>query len=337
MKKAESSNYVPIITFLRAIACLGVCAVHMHYATGFATGTSLGKLITNGQQGVAIFFVISGFVIPYSLWNSGYTIKNFFSYIIKRSIRIDPPYLAVIAISVIELYLLNVKFDILQFLFHLLYLIPITDKSWYQGIFWTLGIEFQFYLLVGLLFGFIRSGNVWLLILVLIGLSFSGYFIEFPNATVFILNHIHCFCIGIVCLLGYKKRLSGLVTHLVLAVITVYLCMRVSYMMGAVPCLTALMLLHVNFQSALTNFLGKTSYSLYVTHQITGGLIISLFKPANLSSAIMYPIVITSCIIGAWLFYLAIEKPAIHWSQKYGKKRSTVPIQSTNTYESISG
>jgi peptidoglycan/LPS O-acetylase OafA/YrhL len=126
--------------------------MHMQYTAGLDK-LHIGKVLHYGQQGVAVFFVISGFIIPYSLWNSNYERKNFFKYIFKRLVRIDPPYLMVLLICLLFGSIYNLyQFDFLKVIFHLAYLIPFSNYDWYQSVFWTLGLEFQFYILIGLLF-----------------------------------------------------------------------------------------------------------------------------------------------------------------------------------------
>ncbi|MHB8208815.1 acyltransferase family protein [Mucilaginibacter sp.] len=46
----------------------------------------------------AIFFVISGFVIPYSLFKANYELKHYFKFLYKRVLRLHPPYLAALLI-----------------------------------------------------------------------------------------------------------------------------------------------------------------------------------------------------------------------------------------------
>lgn len=55
----------------------------------------------NGYTGVYISFVISGFIIPYSLHRGGYTLRNFGRFLIKRGIRLYPPYLISIPVTVL--------------------------------------------------------------------------------------------------------------------------------------------------------------------------------------------------------------------------------------------
>src|ERR1700759_1148473 len=90
---------------LRGIASLMVC--YFHLARGnprFLPDSSIVKQSASfGWSGVEVFFVISGFVIPFSMYQKKYTLSNFFVFFKKRIIRIEPPYL----ISVIMVVALN--------------------------------------------------------------------------------------------------------------------------------------------------------------------------------------------------------------------------------------
>ncbi len=56
---------IHVVEYLRGVAALGVAWFHMTNTYGPGFVASFGSL---GWLGVDVFFVISGFVIPYSLW-----------------------------------------------------------------------------------------------------------------------------------------------------------------------------------------------------------------------------------------------------------------------------
>jgi len=112
-------------------------------------------------MGVLVFFFISGFIIVYSLEKSGSKPNQFFTFLIKRSIRIDPPYWAVIALYIALGFFLNnlssyhgKHLELIpgQVIAHILYAVPLAEYQFYNHIFWTLSVEFQFYILIGLLY-----------------------------------------------------------------------------------------------------------------------------------------------------------------------------------------
>src|SRR5215471_12732327 len=87
---------------LRGLASLAVCWFHL--TNGNPTFLANGILKSSGAYGwlgVEVFFVISGFVIPYSLYKGRYRISDIGRFICKRIIRLDPPYLVTIVLIII--------------------------------------------------------------------------------------------------------------------------------------------------------------------------------------------------------------------------------------------
>lgn len=153
---------------LRGIASLGVACYHItRYgpvaeSARLVTPTSLQFLCDHAWVGVQVFFVISGFVIAYSLRGARVTPGYLANYALRRSLRLDPPYWTTIAL-VLLLHLLMKQFggvvsplDVPSPLnpplspglvgAHLLYLHKILGYDSLSAGFWTLCIEFQFYL-----------------------------------------------------------------------------------------------------------------------------------------------------------------------------------------------
>lgn len=321
-----NGKFIPILNFLRGIASFGVCAVHIHYAMGLYRYPLFSKIIKWGQQGPAIFFVISGFIIPYSLYNSNYELKNFFKYILKRSLRIDPPYLFSILLCFLAWKLAS-DFHLLEFFLHFFYLIPFSKYDWYNGVYWTLGIEFQYYIIIGLTFSFLQKSNIRFLIPALLFLSMVGYFIPIGSLfnkkdDFYITMHFHDFCMGIIVFLYKAERLTLKNTHLFLLLITLYLCKFISITTGAVGYISCLFILHINFKNVVTNFFGKISYSLYLIHLPIGTFVISILSPRISNIFILYILVIAACLLFAFVFNLIIETPSINWSKRIMFKKN---------------
>ena len=79
--------YLDHIDSLRALAVLSVLLYHLN-----------PRLVPGGFVGVDIFFVISGFILPYALHKAGYQPADFFRFMWKRILRLDPPYLVCIVV-----------------------------------------------------------------------------------------------------------------------------------------------------------------------------------------------------------------------------------------------
>ncbi len=118
-----------------------------------------------GYLGVDIFFVISGFVIPWSLYRSRYVLRDYPRFVLKRNVRLYPPYLASIAITILATnFVLVPLFHIPRMtitgrdlLWHFAYLNDLVHVPWVNVVYWTLAIEFQWYLLIGLVLPLLAS------------------------------------------------------------------------------------------------------------------------------------------------------------------------------------
>lgn len=148
-----NTNRIQYLDGLRAVAILAVLIYHGNNAW-----------LSGGYLGVEIFFVISGFIITRLLheeWkNSNYI--NFWRFYHRRWMRLFPALLVVSLVVWIIVLLLHPE-DIMQIRTDLPYAISFTsnldyilnnrsyfDTSGRQRLFehfWSLGIEFQFYLL----------------------------------------------------------------------------------------------------------------------------------------------------------------------------------------------
>lgn len=135
----------------------------MHWTP--ARWVHLFELAYQGPFGVAVFFLISGFVIPFSLAKS--TAPGF---LLNRALRILPTYGCCLGIGLLAIYIsalywkqnFHIDTGIVianALLVHNLWGMPSLDS-----INWTLAIEFKFYLLAALISGaFFRKQIAWLL------------------------------------------------------------------------------------------------------------------------------------------------------------------------------
>lgn len=144
---------------LRGIAALSVAVFHFHGAVERAAPHWVPEWIAAparlGGMGVDIFFVISGFVIAFSVRDGAYSVRYLWLFALRRSIRLDPPYWCVIALE-IALTAVSLQFfpfvkstvpDVPTVLAHLVYAQEILGYGSILEIFWTLCFEIQFYLL----------------------------------------------------------------------------------------------------------------------------------------------------------------------------------------------
>lgn len=310
---------------LRGLASLWVCWFHM---TGIATWQPLRAAGTYGWLGVEMFFVISGFIIPYVLYRSHYSLGDYISYALKRLVRLEPPYL----ISIVLILLINYAatlsplykgspFDIdpLQLLLHVGYLIAFFDFKWINPVFWTLAIEFQYYLLLGLLFPFL-VGNRTIVILLVIALMFAAFAIETDKL---VFRWFFLFFMGFMTF----RYFAGLVRKPIFFVTLVIGFIGIIYTLGihqAVAGLVAVwFILCFKYHNAVLEFLGNISYSLYLIHVPTGGRVMNLsarFATSSLAQVATVLTAVAASLLCAWLLYRLVERPAQMWASRISYK-----------------
>ena len=92
-KTNQTKEHFHSINILRGLAALAVCL--FHFTDGFLQPENRLRIVNHyGYLGVDAFFVISGFVIPYSFSVKNYHIKQYWSFFKKRFVRIEPAYWA---------------------------------------------------------------------------------------------------------------------------------------------------------------------------------------------------------------------------------------------------
>jgi peptidoglycan/LPS O-acetylase OafA/YrhL len=92
------TSRLAIVDLLRIIAALSV----MWYHFGFRTRSELVRSTTHwGFTGVQVFFVVSGFIIPWALARGGFSWpRDGVRFILKRTLRLDQSYLVALAAGI---------------------------------------------------------------------------------------------------------------------------------------------------------------------------------------------------------------------------------------------
>lgn len=177
---AEDASHLPVLTGIRGCAALWVYLYHVWGHSGrpefvLALGgfrLDLTPLVSLGGAGVTIFFVLSGFLLslPFAEWQAGWRERPALGrYLFRRLARVFPAYYAQLAILVAIAVVLagpGAMPDGPTLLRHLamLFVPPPLGTTPINLVWWTLPIEFSFYLLLPLLALLLRPGRWWLLL-----------------------------------------------------------------------------------------------------------------------------------------------------------------------------
>lgn len=155
----RSSRFV-FLDALRGIACLAVLLHHLYHGHPLQPileanfPAFLHGFTAYGAYGVQIFFVLSGFVIAHSLRATPMTGATVGRFILRRQMRLDPPYWCMMLLCLGLLWLEtripgqqgSTLPDLKTILINAVYLQGILGVQPIVGVAWTLCIEVQFYL-----------------------------------------------------------------------------------------------------------------------------------------------------------------------------------------------
>lgn len=321
----SSTNFIQSIQLLRGFAALAV--VLCHYGSTLIAYKTLSKILNYGQYGVHVFFFISGYVICLALIKNNYHPKHFFNFLLKRSIRIDPAYLTTIVLTLLSFWFFtsiptfkghSIPFIPAQFLAHVFYIVPFTHFSFYNHVFWTLGVEFQFYILIGSLY-FLNTSQYYRICFLLI-FSLTS-FIPFANSGYLVTTYASIFAIGIATMHYHSTKEKGYLIAIAFSAVCIFLNFNIGVLL-----LIACVVFFVSFVKRITkvfDFLGKISYSLYIIHPLVLIYLIGIYKKLSISQNLELLILATQLLIAiacAYIFYVLIEKPSIILSKKIAYK-----------------
>jgi peptidoglycan/LPS O-acetylase OafA/YrhL len=332
------------VDLLRVIACISVCLFHFSNLKLNNTPTYLpseSKLLLFSNQiwyFVFSFFILSSYILFFSLANEHYTLKHYGKFILKRFLRIYPPFLFSIIIFVFIQFLFTLNpnydgptFDIewTKLISNLLFCPPLFGHDWYNPIYWTLGIEFQFYFVLGLVFPILNSerfnSNFTYEITAILFVYFTIYYdsTNYNLNKLTLLSYWDLFYLGFI-LYRYKSNkinLNKAMVILIFLMLAIFLHYHQTqyYITFYICIIVILVIFFVKQLPKIISSVSDISYSLYLTHGFTGGLFLYFTRNMisdDLPRVLMVFVALAISILGTLPFYKFIEKPWQKMSQK---------------------
>jgi peptidoglycan/LPS O-acetylase OafA/YrhL len=356
--ETESKNiyYIPRLDHLRFLAASLVVLYHYFHTniSPEASATSLaGKLISQGSSGVDLFFVLSGFIFGTISYEKRI---NYGSFFVSRLFRIYPLYIVAVTIAISTHYNLFSALDCVMYLFPFLQVNHIAGNLNDFGQLWSIGLEFQFYLIFPFLAEFIlKFGYRYLLALVILAVGIRLFYFNQTSSVrdlVYwsLIGRFDEFAIGILATAVAIRRpnLFKNPIHSIFSIIGVVLCLYWLESWGGYyhgiasplwiiwPSIEGLVWAYLilsylrskihfpNFISESLAKLGHLSFSIYVMHGFAVFLTFKYFgqtqwiqtKEAN-SILIGTLICIPLSVIIAFPTFHFIEKPFFIFKKKY--------------------
>lgn len=331
---------------LRGVAAVDVVLYHVYTKnlwpmSGYRLPEPLHAICDNGNLGVYIFFVISGFVITQSIRGADITPRFIGWFALRRSLRLDPPYWAAIAAMIALSYVSGrVQRDHAALplpswdavIAHLFYLQGFLGYPQIVGVFWTLCYELQFYLALVVLTGlwqwlrpvlrtrWLVFGPLWIASLVCVARSPD------PTGEVVFVYAWPYFFLGVVVNWVHDRE----VPPLALAVVAVGTAAVLPFapLKVGVALVTAAAIHAVAVAGQLASltlgrglqYLGRISYSLYLVHMLIGTPLVRFglrhLGPVHFATAVALTCVgVAASVAAAHVMYVVIERPAVHWSR----------------------
>jgi peptidoglycan/LPS O-acetylase OafA/YrhL len=339
-----SDGRIHTVDGLRGIAALSVALYHLaRHGEYLPRVPLLTWALGYSWLGIQIFFVISGFILPWSLCRAGYRIGMYGRFLAKRLVRIDPPYLVTVCVILLLEYASrlapgyagNLPFPgWAEVLGHLGFLNAFTGLPWLNPVFWTLAIEFQFYLVVGLLFPLLVSASPtarWCVTVAFLAAPFV-----FRDES-FLPGQACLFLLGIA-IFQYR---SGFTARPACFAILAAATAELWFLSGAAPAvaglLTALTIGFARGGYRLLNsgpfvWLGAISYSLYLVHVPIGGRVVNLAHRLPQTPAIQCLEAASALgvsLAAAFILYRFVETPARELASRIPWEHGNLTVQGT--------
>ena len=350
-----------LVDGLRGFAALAIVLPHsweLFQATTQRPGWK-ADLIFNTRVyatvGVQIFFVLSGFVIAYILRNERITPGVFGRFLLRRAIRLDPPYWVAMILSTLVLIFLagpgNHLSAVPPFRVVLAHLFYLQDLLGYgepiDHIFWTLCVEIQMYLVFCALIGLVQAVGLRYRLVLSIGMIVAlgwpmGFFHSFPRRS--FVDHEYCFLAGAVAWWSIERSIPRWMT---IAAAGAFLAASVSRdgdykiwmtFTTATVLFTAGMLgrLDTWFSSGPLQFLGRISYGLYLVHDPVIALTLHAQQKLKLTSTIDAVFILIFVFLASFTVAYAmrrfVEVPSIRLSHKLKQSKRAEPAAMLPTH-----
>jgi peptidoglycan/LPS O-acetylase OafA/YrhL len=326
-------NRIHAIDMLRGVAALMVCI--FHFTNGnknyLPNGYWLKTAGQHGWVGVEIFFIISGFIIPYSLYKTNYTYATWKNFLLKRFCRIEPPYFVTICLVLLLNYISTLSpyfkgkamaIDYQNLLLHIGYLNSFFNEPWLNPVFWTLAIEFQFYILMALAFPLLMWPSKALRIVLIAAFILTAWL----SSANFIFHYSLYFSIGILLFIAEIYVTDKMKLQFLCIPLIIFIYLKHGVEPGIASLFAWIILVYFkDIKHKWLLFIGMVSYSLYLIHVPIGGRMINMstnFISLTNGRAGFIVITIGAMLVASYIFYRLVELPALKFSQKIGKKNT---------------
>jgi peptidoglycan/LPS O-acetylase OafA/YrhL len=328
MALVAKENRVDAIEFLRGVAAMLVVLYHYSASTlPSIRPNPLEPLFALGKHGVEMFFVISGFVIYLTLHRIGHepAFADLRRFLLRRTVRVVVPAWASLVLTFAvnyAAYSLHKPIDrgwlplqASTAACNVFMVCGFASAPWMNAVYWTLEVELCFYLTFGVLY-FLWRGDARKTIVSYFALGIAAWLL-FGGAKPFTM-YMLTFVVG-VALADVLERGASRLWALPLAGAA----LGVLYLQAGLPSFAfsavagaCIYLFHRVRLPDAALFLGKVSFSLYLTHTLIAYFAEGVLKHTHLQSTPAGKVMmlfVYAAIATAWsyLFFRIVEAPVM--------------------------
>lgn len=327
----NNTNY---LTSIRGLACLMVVIAHI-----ISVIPGVGKNVSGcGKIGVWLFFILSAFLLT-SQWlnKEEFKIKDVIEFYIKRIFRIFPCYIVTLIIAFLVGYITEPK-TVIRHIF-------LMEG---MGHFWTIPVEFVFYILVPIIMFFIdkiknQKRAILFLIILLIATAILSPYTLYEENSIHIRWYMPVFLMGMILAFTYqkfeKKQEKKVIYDIIFFVIMLLMIVSIPYVRNLIfkiepdgyllnkylffglawsivilAIQNSKYIIHYFNQSKILIYIGKISFSLYLIHFI----VLNKIKGDNVLVNSLLIFIIS--IIVAIIMNQLVEQPMIKLARKINKR-----------------
>jgi peptidoglycan/LPS O-acetylase OafA/YrhL len=331
-----SNKRITELDSLRGLAALGVVLFHFtaKYRQEFGHAFSSNWDFATGHYGVDLFFIISGFVIFFSLEKC----RDAQDFMVKRFSKLYPTYwvCVILTYSMVSIFGLSAgrTVSLPIAIINLSMLQGLVKLPHVDGAYWSLLRELLFYGMMLVVFMTKKMGQIlwigaaWLLV------AFGSSLVTLPIDVVIWLNlsYAGLFFAGIVFYKIWEGKRTVLHYGLIFLCLALNLWFHHTKPEGMVATLIIFSIMGLFAHGFLAFiavrpllFLGQISYALYLLHQNIGFIIIRALQAKGYTSVVTLLIPIAVSIVLAYLITEYVEKPSIKWlRERFWVKKSAV-------------
>lgn len=310
-----------------------------------------------GPFGVSIFFLISGFVIPFSL--ARLTPAKF---LVGRFLRIYPTYIVASLIMLLLVYLSSrywgqdFTIPVGRFIANLMLVQNNVASPSIDMVNWTLAIEIKFYIIAALLYRSIKSGNAYPIflfsILVLVACEALPQLLEGTHVPLSLVDSLKTELMCVVFMFigtGFYHHYTGsysgrqLVMYAAILLGVFLLCWPHTVWRDQIPSVpqnyiygfvvfSVSYLLRRHFRPiAPLDFIANISYSIYVLHSIIGYAAIRFLMDQGLPFPVSGLLTLIFVLSLAYALHHLVERPTMHLGKNLFNRK--LPLEPPNLPE----